>query len=194
MSETIYNPSTRRFVKKNGSQGKKLKDISNVLLYCHGMVFDINPEILKLINLACYVIDKKQPLAIDSINIREDVSPSILSRDGNLPDEFSNVFNIVVDYNCDYTGWAVTPSQFTKYTTPLYENMVRALNPDAWCLITSFENTEMYKDRRMRTRVQDQIKIRLDLITQMLNSRFGNILMSQEHGIDRVYTMFYKSN
>jgi len=33
----------------------------------------------------------------------EKTNPTILSKDGNLPEKFSNKFNVVVDYNYYYT-------------------------------------------------------------------------------------------
>lgn len=193
MSESVYNPLSGRFVKRDGSVGKQLKDIASVLLYCHGRNFDIDPEILDLLNLSYTLIDKKEPKRIDSINIGEQTDPTILSRDGNLPVEFSGVFNVVVDYNCDYTGWAVTPGDFARYTIPLYQNMVRALNPEAWCLITSFENTENFapSNPKMRKRMEDQEKKRLDFIKDLVTNHFGNFSMMQEGNSKRIYTIFY---
>ena len=102
-----------------------------VLLYCHGKNFSITSEIVDILKLAYLIINKKEPIKIDSINISEEAKPTILSKDGNLPEEFSSKFNVVVDCNCDYTGNSITEKMFNTYTIPLYKNMIKALNPEA---------------------------------------------------------------
>ena len=157
-----------------------VNDIASVLLYCHGKKFDINPEILYILNLSYTLIDKKEPEKIDSINITEGTEPTIFSTDRNLPAKFWGLFNVVVDYNCDYTGWGTSAQNFEIYTVPLYTNMVRALNPEAWCLITSFEDVDF-------KRVKDQERKRLDLIKELLTNNLGNFLIIKE----KIYTIFY---
>lgn len=58
--------------------------------------------------------------------------------------------------------------------------MVKALNSEAWCLITSFEDVDF-------KRVQDQERKRLDLIKELLTKNLGNFLIIKE----KIYTIFY---
>lgn len=137
-----------------------------VLLYCHGKEFPIEQEIAELLELSYLIINKKDKMIIDSINTSESTKPTIYSEDGNLPEELSSKFNVIVDYNCDNTGYAVTQPNFEKYTKPLYTNMIKALNPEAWCFITSFSNvdpdsTPEYRDFFNRIKKAEERRINL---------------------------------
>ena len=150
-----------------------------VLLYCHGKNYEIEPEIINLLQLSYLIINKKEPIKIDSININKRAKPTILSEDGNLPQEYSSKFNVVVDYNCDYTGFALSDTDFTKYTIPLYTNMIKALNPKAWCFITTFENisNESALINSLAERIQTSEKRRIDLIKTLITSHCTNFSM-----------------
>lgn len=43
-----------------------------VLLYCHGKNFPITSEMVDILKLAYLIINKKEPIKIDSINISEE--------------------------------------------------------------------------------------------------------------------------
>lgn len=88
-----------------------------VLLYCNGKK-DLEPEITDLLDLSYRMLDKKNPITTSSINISED---------GNLPEEYFNKFNVVVDCT-------------DHRVISLYKNMIKALNPKSWCFITNFNN------------------------------------------------------
>ena len=152
-----------------------------VLLYCHGKFFPIEPEIVDLLELSYLIINKKDPIKIDSINISEKTNPTILSKDGNLPEKFFNKFNVVVDYNCDYTGAGVTDQLFNRYTRPLYENMIKALNPEAWCFITNFENINTQSQSGFIDPYAERFKKaeekRIDLIEKLITEHCTNFSM-----------------
>ena len=155
-------------------------DTASVLLYCHGRKFHIDPEIFFLLSQAYKLIHKKEADKIDSINISEETNPTIFSVDRNLPEEFYGLFNVVVDYNCDYTGWAVNAEKFKMYTVPLYINMVKALNPEAWCLITNISDQNC-------KRAQERETERFDLIHDLLTKSFGNYMRTKRTS----YAIFY---
>ena len=150
-----------------------------VLLYCHGKIFDIDPEIVDLLKLSYLIINKKEPIKIDSINISEESKPTILSKDGNLPKEFYSKFNVVVDYNCDYTGTCITESDFNRYTKPLYKNMIKALNPEAWCFITLFDNINPLSALidPLAKRMQEAEDRRINLIKELITDHCKNFSM-----------------
>jgi hypothetical protein len=195
MSELIYNPSTKRFVKKDGAVGKKLKETAAVLLYCHGNAFDVDQVVSDIITISCCIIKKKKPVVMDSINIRKETFPTILTKDKNLPIEFSKMFNIVYDYNCDYTGAFIDPNHFEPVVIPLYKNMVRALNPDSWCLITGYDSMENCTlEPKIVKKAQNNIKKRLDFIHHLLETQLGNFSEIELYKNNNIYKIFYKSN
>jgi hypothetical protein len=157
-----------------------VNDTASVLLYCHGRNFDIDPSISFLLSEAYKLIHKKEPDKIDSININEKADPTIFSIDRNLPVELYGLFNVVVDYNCDYTGWAVSSEKFNMYTVPLYINMVKALNPEAWCLITNISDQTF-------ERAQQRERERFDLIKELLTKYVGKFVMTKRH----MHAVFY---
>ena len=157
-----------------------VNDTASVLLYCHGRNFDMDPSISFLLSEAYKLIHKKEPDKIDSININEKADPTIFSIDRNLPVEFYGLFNVVVDYNCDYTGWAVSSEKFNMYTVPLYINMVKALNPEAWCLITNISDQKFKRAEERETE-------RFDLIKELLTKYVGKFVMSKRY----MHAIFY---
>ena len=162
------------------SLDKTVNDTASVLLYCHGRNFDMDPSISFLLSEAYKLIHKKEPDKIDSININEKADPTIFSIDRNLPVEFYGLFNVVVDYNCDYTGWAVSSEKFNMYTVPLYINMVKALNPEAWCLITNISDQKFKRAEERETE-------RFDLIKELLTKYVGKFVMSKRY----MHAIFY---
>ena len=106
--------------------------------------------------------------------------PTIFSIDRNLPVEFYGLFNVVVDYNCDYTGWAVSSEKFNMYTVPLYINMVKALNPEAWCLITNISDQTFERAQQRETE-------RFDLIKELLTKYVGKFVRTKRH----MHAVFY---
>ena len=165
-------------------------DEASVLLYCHGEFFPFNMDkgIPEVLNVSYTLIHKTTPTKIDSINTDKTKFPTILSTDGNLPKEWFDKFNVVVDYNCDHTGWSTNEKNFDKYTKPLYINMVNALNPKAFCFITNFEipdfkvNTE--KDKELKEKINKAEEKRLlfieELIAATKNWTVDKILIEQE--------------
>ena len=128
---------------------------ARVLLYCHGDSFDIDKHILEVLDVSYKLIDKTTPKKIESINIDPKTNPTIISTDGNLPSEFLSKFNVVVDYNCDHTGWAVSEKNFYQFTVPLYKNMVSALDcKQAFCFITSFQKDDFAMDEKLKERIK----------------------------------------
>ena len=109
-----------------------------VLLYCHEKKVPIEPEIIDILKLSYRIINKKDPLKIDTI-----IGEEVLNKHENLPEELYSKFNVVVDYNCDHTAYNVSQQDFNKYTVPLYTNMIKALNRKDWCFITSFNNIDL---------------------------------------------------
>ena len=165
-----------------------------VLLYCHGKKFSIEPEIVDLLKLSYLIINKKEPIKIHSINISQETNPTILSNDGNLPEKFSNKFNVVVDYNCDYTGTGTTEKNFNMYTKPLYKNMIKALNPEAWCFITTFENisTLSVLVNPFAKRKQEAEERRINAIKQIITDHCNNFSMVfQEITVPDKYELTY---
>ena len=165
-----------------------------VLLYCHGKKFSIEPEIVDLLKLSYLIINKKEPIKIHSINISQETNPTILSNDGNLPEKFSNKFNVVVDYNCDYTGTGTTEKNFNMYTKPLYKNMIKALNPEAWCFITTFENisTLSLLVNPFAKRKQEAEERRINAIKQIITDHCNNFSMVfQEITVPDKYELTY---
>jgi len=142
---------------------------ARVLLYCHGDSFEIDKHILEVLDVSYKLIDKTTPKKIDSINIDEKTRPTIISTDGNLPLEFLSKFNVVVDYNCDHTGWAVNEKDFDKFTKPLYRNMVSALDcKQAFCFITSFEKGDFAINEKLKERINVAEDKRLSLIEHVI--------------------------
>lgn len=169
-----------------------------VLLYCHGKIFYIEPEIVDLLKLSYLIINKKEPIKIDSINISEKSKPTILSKDGNLPEELSSKFNVVVDYNCDYTGTLITESIFNTYTKPLYKNMIKALNPEGWCFITNFDNINPLSALidPLAKRMQQAEERRINLIKELITDHCKNFsMLLQEitlpYGFKATYIIFF---
>lgn len=174
----------------------KTSDEAHVLLYCHGDFFALDKDIVEVLDLSYKLIDKTNPKKIDSINIDETKLPTYLSSDGNLPKELLGKFNVVVDYNCDYTGWSVNERQFDKFTKPLYKNMVKALNPKAFCFITNFEKpnfeTTSPNDERLKERINKAEEKRIDFINLLIkittHCEVENIIIE---GKRKTYIIFF---
>jgi len=122
--------------------------LARVLLYCHGNFFKINKFLHGNIEKGCELIGMRDPGFYDSINTNPATNPTILS-DGRLKRIFFNEFNVVIDVDCDYSGWATSPEQFAQYTIPRYIDMVSALHRDRWSFVIGLPNPTGAFSQRM---------------------------------------------
>ena len=176
-------PLNEKAKKKDFSKhNTEAKNPAKVLLYCHGETFGLDPLQQKQIRRCCKILNLAYPKKMDSINIKEEVKPTILSTDGNLPAENFNSFNIVVDYACDYSGLTL-PGQFDKFTKPLYNNMIQALTPEAWCLTTTYLTPwpSEPEDSKINKRIIQCTNQRLDFIKELLMQKFGSFEVLDIH-------------
>lgn len=100
-----------------------------VLLYCHGQTR--LPD--NYYSALMYTLERNGLLDIgmelDSINISRDANPTIYADgDGNLPVQYRRAYDIVINTNCDHTGWiSVHNPRYIRKVTNMYRNMIGAL-------------------------------------------------------------------
>ena len=174
----------------------KTSDEAHVLLYCHGDFFALDKDIVEVLDISYTLIDKTKPEKTYSINTDKKTFPTFISNDGNLPEKLSGKFNVVVDYNCDHTGWSVSEKAFDKFTKPLYINMFKSIKPKGFCFITNFEKanfeTTSPNDERLKERINKAEEKRLSFIEQLIrittHCEVKNIIIE---GKRKTYIIFF---
>ena len=145
--------------------------VARVLLYCHGNIFKVGKSLQDKIEKSCELIGMRDPGFYESVNTNQETNPTILS-DGRLKRIFFNEFNVVIDVDCDYSGWATSPEQFIEYTIPRYIDMVSALHRDRWGFVIALPNPSGFFSQRMRTFNEENIRA-IELILGNKYRRFG---------------------